>query len=98
MLQVDDINRYVIKQSLMGNLPFYAKKLNDTLEIEFLQVPEDIQYVLHVNKEININYKVQKDDYLNISVKSNIIPLKKSDFDKFYTRVPVKRTNINIDF
>ena len=99
MLEVEDIQKYVIKLSLMGTKSFYAKKKNDVYgqNIELIEIPDDIKFKGHVSQDLDIDYTAKQGDFLNITNRFYISPLKKSDFEKFYNKVTIQRKNIDND-
>ena len=100
MIIVDDIQAYLIHIGLMGQYPFYAQRRDGTSVglVEFVKIDEDIQYT-SLCDNIVIPFTVKKGDYLNISNKTNILPIKAVDFDREYVRSEVqKHAPLDIDF
>ena len=92
---VVDINRYVIRLNLMGSHPMRVQPKFDNSILEFIQTLDDIEFVVPIGFDTEINYKVKKGDYLNITNPSNISPVKLSDFEKCYIKLPSLRPKVD---
>lgn len=91
---VVDINRYVIRLNLMGSHPMRVQPKFDNSILEFIQTLDDIEFSVPIGLDTDITYKAHKGDYLNITDPRNISPIKESDFEKCYIKLPPLRPKV----